>query len=108
MEDRMRNVIIPRIVLILALGLVSFVIGGCGSKMEGTYTNTGGMVTLDLKSGGKATFTMMGESLPCTYKASDDKIKLDCTPKGDKVDFMIHDDGSLTGPGFIGSMKKSK
>src|SRR6266496_6159907 len=108
MEDRMRNLIIPRIVLIIALVLVSPVIGGCGSKMEGTYTNTGGMVTLDLKSGGKATFTMMGESLPCTYKAMGDKIKLDCTPKGDKVGFMIHDDGSLTGPGFVGSMQKSK
>ena len=87
---------------------VTFASVAWGSKMEGTYTNTGGMVTLDLKSGGKATFTMMGESLPCTYKASGDKIKLDCAPKGDKVDFMIHDDGSLTGPGFVGSMKKSK
>ena len=104
----MRNVIIPRIVLILALGLVSFVIGGCGSKMEGTYTNTGGMVTLDLKSGGKATFTMMGETVSCNYKAKGDKINLDCSPKGEKVDFTVHDDGTLTGPGFIGAMKKSK
>ena len=104
----MRNLIIPRIVLIVALVLVSPVIGGCGSKTEGTYTNTGGMVTLDLKSGGKATFTMMGETLPCSYKAKGDKINLDCSPKGDKVDFTVHDDGSLTGPGFIGAMKKSK
>ena len=104
----MRNLIIPRIVLIIALVLVSPVIGGCGSKMEGTYTNTGGMVTLDLKSGGKATFTMMGESMPCTYKVKGDKLNLDCRPKGETVDFMVHDDGSLTGPGFIGAMKKSK
>ena len=104
----MKNLIIPRIVLVAALILVSPVIGGCGSKTEGTYTNTGGMVTLDLKSGGKATFTMMGETIPCKYTVKGDKIALDCTPKGDKVDFMMHDDGSLTGPGFIGSMKKSK
>ena len=108
MEDCLRNLIIPRIVLIIASVLVSPVIGGCGSKMEGTYTNTGGMVTLDLKSGGKATFTMMGETLPCSYKSKGDKINLDCSPKGEKVDFTVHDDGSLTGPGFIGAMKKSK
>ena len=104
----MRNLIIPRIVLIITLVLVSPVIGGCGSKMEGTYTNTAGIATLDLKSGGKATFTLMGETLPCSYKVKGDKINLDCSPKGEKVDFMIHDDGSLTGPGFIGAMKKSK
>jgi hypothetical protein len=108
MEDRMRNLIIPRIVLIAALVLTSPVIGGCGSKMEGTYTNTGGMVTLDLKSGGKANFSLMGENYACTYTVKGDKVMLDCSPKGEKVDFTIHDDGSLTGPGFIGAMKKSK
>ena len=104
----MQNRVIPRIVLIAALVLLIPAIGSCGSKMEGTYTNTGGMVTLDLKSGGKASFTMMGETYACTYKVSGDKIMLDCTPKGEKVEFAIHDDGSLTGPGFIGAMKKSK
>src|SRR5206468_2408786 len=108
MEDRMRNVIISRIVLIIALGLVSPVIEGCGSKMEGTYTNTGGMVTLDLKSGGKATFTMMGETVPCNYKAKGDKINLDCSPKGEKDDFTVHNNGSLTETGFIETMKTSK
>jgi hypothetical protein len=104
----MKNLKFLNVVLIAAVIAAMAVMGGCGSKMEGTYTNTGGMVTLDLKSSGKATFTMMGESLPCTYKVSGDKVNLDCTPKGEKVDFMIHDDGSLTGPSFIGAMKKSK
>jgi hypothetical protein len=108
MEDYMRNLVTPRLVLLAALLAVMPAIGSCGSKMEGTYTNTGGMVTLDLKSGGKANFTMMGETMACSYKVSGDKVLLDCTPKGEKVDFMIHDDGSLTGPSFIGSMKKSK
>jgi hypothetical protein len=103
----MQNHMFHRVVLIAAVIAAMAVIGGCGSKMEGTYTNAGGNVTLDLKSGGKATFTMMGESIPCGYKVSGDKVNLDCTPKGEKVDFMIHDDGSLTGPGFIGAMKKS-
>jgi hypothetical protein len=103
----MKKLMFTHGVLIASVIVAIGVIGGCGSKMDGTYTNTGGMVTLDLKSGGKATFTMMGESLPCTYKVKDDKVMLDCTPKGEKVDFMIHADGSLTGPGFVGAMKKS-
>ena len=103
----MNKLIFPNVVLIGAAITAMTVIGGCGSKMEGTYTNSGGMVTLDLKSGGKAAFTMMGETIPCSYKVKDSKVMLDCTPKGEKVDFMIHDDGSLTGPGFIGAMKKS-
>ncbi len=104
----MKKLKFPNVVLIAVVIAAIAAIGGCGSKMEGTYTNTGGMMTLDLKSGGKATFTMMGESLPCTYKVKDSKVMLDCTPKGEKVDFIIHDDGSLTGPSFIGAMKKSK
>ena len=93
-------------IVMIAVGIAAMTVGGCGSKMEGTYSN-GSMVTLDLKSGGKAMFTMRGESRPCSYKVSDNKVHLDCTPKGEKVDFLIHDDGSLTGPSFIGNMKKS-
>lgn len=103
----MNKVMVQTIIVSAALVVIFPVLGYSAPNMEGTYTNNGGMVTLDLKSGGKATFTMMGESMPCTYKANDDKVLLDCTPKGEKVDFIIHGDGSLTGPGFIGNMKKS-
>ena len=96
---------------LIVMMLVAFVmipIGGCtGSNTEGTYTSNMGNVVLDLKSGGKATFTLMGESMPCTYSVKGEKLMLDCTPKGEKVDFVIHGDGSISGPGFIGSMKKS-
>ena len=102
----MKTLISPQIVVVAAVIAVVATIGGCGSKVEGTYSN-GSMVTLDLKSGGKAMFTMMGETIPCTYKVKDNKVQLDCTPKGEKAAFLIHDDGSLTGPGFIGNMKKS-
>jgi len=104
----MKSLIMPRIVLIAALLVAIPTIGSCAPKMEGTYTNANGMATLDLKSGGKAALTLMGETESCTYKVNGDKVMLDCSPKGEKVDFTIHDDGSLTGPGFIGSMKKSK
>ena len=103
----MKNRRISCIVLMAAVLLVIPALGTSGSKLEGTYTKTGGVVTLDLRGGGKAMWTMMGESTPCKYTVKGEKIALDCTPKGEKLDLMIHDDGSLTGPGFIGSLKKS-
>ena len=104
----MKNGIVLAVVLCVPLFVI--IPTGCsaGSNMEGTYTSALGNVVLDLKSGGKAVFTLMGESMPCTYKVKDDKLSLDCTPQGEKVDFVIHGDGSISGPGFIGSMKKSK
>src|SRR5205814_247872 len=69
----------------------------------------GGMpIVLDLKSGDKANFSMSGEDLACTYKVNEDKLALDCSPNGEKLDFTIHDDGSLTGPGMVGILKKGK
>ena len=96
--------------VVLSVPLLFMIPSGCsaGSNMEGTYTSALGNVVLDLKSGGKATFTLMGESMPCTYTVKGEKLVLDCTPQGEKVDFVIHGDGSISGPGFIGSMKKSK
>ena len=94
------------VVLVVAFFLIAPAVSQSAPNMEGTYSS--GMVTLDLKGGGKAIFTMMGESMPCVYKTTDDKVLLDCTPKGEKVDFIIHGDGSISGPGFIGNMKKSK
>ena len=107
----MKNLIIPRVALIAALALITLGFVSCSSKsrIEGTYTQGGaGTVALDLKSGGKATFTMMGDDYACTFKVNGDKLQVDCSPKGEKVDFTIHDDGSLTGPSFIGVLKKAK
>jgi hypothetical protein len=107
MEDRMekRNALS---IMLLAASMLLPTGGYSGSNMEGTYTSNMGNVVLDLKSGGKAIFTLMGESMPCKYSVKDEKLVLDCTPQGEKVDFIIHGDGSISGPGFIGSMKKSK
>ena len=108
----MKNLIIHRITLIAGLALIASVIASCSSKskMEGTYSQAGGGmgIVLDLKSGDKATFSMSGEDFGCTYKVNDDKLALDCSPKGEKLDFTIHDDGTLTGPGLVGILKKQK
>jgi hypothetical protein len=89
--------------VVLALVLVT---AACGSKVSGTYSNENGFVVLDLRSGGKASLTMMGEVTECTFTVDGDKLTLEC--KGDKLVFTIHDDGSLTGPGFIGMLRKKK
>ena len=105
----MKNLIIRRIIPIAALALI---IASCSSKstMEGTYSQAGsGMeIVLDLMSGDKAIFSMSGEDFACTYKVNDDKLALDCSPKGEKLDFTIHDDGTLIGPGLVGILKKQK
>ena len=62
----MRSALFSKVIFVVAILFGVTAIGGCGSKVEGTYIN-GSMVTLDLKSGGKAMFTMMGETMPCTY-----------------------------------------
>jgi hypothetical protein len=109
MEDRMNTLSAYRMLLVVALVFVTPAIGSCGSNMEGTYTQpAGGAIALDLRSGGKANFSLMGENYACTYKVKGDKLMLDCTPKGEKIDFTIHDDGSLSGSDFIGVLKKSK
>jgi hypothetical protein len=105
----MKNLIIRRIIPIAALALI---IASCSSKsmMEGTYSQAGsGMeIVLDLMSGDKAIFSRSGEDFACTYKVNGDKLALDCTPKGEKLDFTIHDDGTLIGPGLVGILKKQK
>jgi hypothetical protein len=51
MEDRMKMRIGVTIILLATMFPILPTIGHGGATMEGTYTNNGGMVTLDLKSG---------------------------------------------------------
>jgi hypothetical protein len=108
----MKNLIVHRIKLIVALAFITSIIASCSSKstMEGTYSQAGSGtgILLDLKSGDKATFSMSGEDFGCTYRVNGDKVALDCSPKGEKLDFTLHDDGTLIGPGLVGILKKQK
>jgi hypothetical protein len=101
MMNRQSRMMLTAVLLVLGWFGVA-----CGSSFEGTYSNLAGNVVLELHSGGKADFTLMGEMQSCIWKADSSKVVLTC--KGDSVDFVRHDDGSLSGPGFIGQMKKSK
>lgn len=78
----------------------------CGSGVAGTYTSANGLVTLDLRSGGKASLTLMGGNEDCSYNVDGKKLNLTCN--GEKTVWGFHDDGSLTGPGFVGSLSKKK
>ena len=91
--------------LAVRLGLCGLV-AACGSKLNGTYTNASGIVMLELKSGGKATMGVGGETKDCTYSEDGKQIHLTCA--GDRIALRVNDDGSLWAPGFVGVMKKSK
>ena len=87
----------------------SILYGRCDCEgARGTYSDPGGAITLELKSGGKATLTFMGDPASCLYKVDGKKLLLDC--KKDKLTFTIHDDGSLTGPPgtVMPALRKSK
>jgi hypothetical protein len=94
----------------IVLGIVivcgAFFLGACGAGLSGTYTNPTGLVTLDLRPGGRASLTMMGENEQCTYDADGKNLTLICGRN--KTVWGIHDDGSLTGPGFVGTLAKRK
>ena len=79
------------------------VVLACGrSKVEGTYSSTSGTMILELRSGGKASFTMMGETNDCTYTVKGKNIHLTCG--NNETDFHIMDDGSLTSNSpFVGA-----
>jgi len=62
----------------------------------GKYTDATSGVSLELKSGGKATIAMFGTSQNCTYTATYEKINLDCGKDLGKVAFKINSDGSLS------------
>ena len=78
----------------------------CGSKLDGTYTNPSGIAMLELRSGGKATLGLGGETKECTHVEENKQVRLTCG--GERITLRINEDGTLFSPGFIGVMKKSK
>lgn len=89
--------------LAVMLGLCGLV-AACGSKLDGTYTNPSGIVMLELRSGGKATMGLGGETRECTHAEEGKQIRLTCG--GEKIILRVNEDGTLFAPGFIGVMKK--
>ena len=96
--------------MILVAGSLVLLISGCNSGPKGTYTDANGAVILELRSGGGANFTFMGEVQDCTYESSGKQLTLRCKGEAGKTVFNIHDDGSLTGPpgSFMPPLRKQK
>jgi len=93
-------------------GASLLLLSGCRKSMTGTYSDANGAVILELRSGGDASFTWMGDVENCSYKKTGDR-QLTLTCKGSPVPttvFNIHDDGSLTGPPgtFMPPLRKEK
>ena len=103
----------PKLLNSLVVAFLSFVLllmSACTSGPSGTYSDANGAVLLELKSGGKANITWMGEVADCTDSTSGNQLTLDCKGPAGKIVFTIHDDGSLTGPpgGFMPMLRKQK
>ena len=81
---------------------------GCGSSLTGTYTDGTGAFTLELKSGGAATFTFAGMPAMCTYKPNGNTIALMCEGQVGALVLTVQNDGSLAGPPgtFMPPLKK--
>jgi hypothetical protein len=57
----------PQFIFSAAIACLSLVFASCGSGVAGTYSDTSGAFVLELRSGGKAQFTFMGQTAACTY-----------------------------------------
>lgn len=103
-----------RTAALCAMSAGTFVFYGCAScgssGMTGTYSDPAGAVLLELKSGGKANFTFMGDVEDCAYTTSRPHLNLNCKGNLGTVVFTIHDDGSLTGPpgSFMPGLRRGK
>jgi hypothetical protein len=83
---------------------------GCGSKVAGTYSDPTGSLTLELKSGGNANLTFLGQTQACKYATSGQSISLTCSNDAAPLQLAINNDGSLTGPpgSFVPMLQKKK
>jgi hypothetical protein len=95
--------------IVAAAAALSFIALGCGSGLQGTYSSTnGGTMVLELRSGGKAAFTAMGETKDCTYTVGGKDVHLICDNHA--IDFHVMDDGSLNSvyTAAWGTLRKTK
>jgi hypothetical protein len=95
---------------IAAAGVCALLLPGCGKSMIGTYSDSLGSVVLDLRSGGKANFTYMGDVADCSYSVSGTQLTVKCKGDAGTTVFTIHDNDTLTGPpgSFIPALRKQK
>ncbi|MGQ0568765.1 MAG: hypothetical protein ACT4P5_04420 [Armatimonadota bacterium] len=99
--------------LVALLVAFLFLSSSCGARdpWAGTYSNANGSITLDVKKGGKASFTALGDTEECTYTTDGDKtLTLDCPePPAGKFVFTRQSDESIVADNpMVGRLAKSK
>ena len=94
----------------LVAGVYVMLVSGCNSGPKGVYSDANGAVILELRSGGKANFTFMGDVQDCSFNSSEKQLTLTCKGDASPTLFAIHDDGSLTGPpgSFMPPLRRQK
>ena len=90
------------------LAVLALTAVGCGSGIRGTYADQTGSFVLDLKGGGKASFTIPGDAIACHYELQGETLTLDCPGDAGKLVLTVHGDGSMTGPrdSFMPALRK--
>jgi hypothetical protein len=81
--------------LLAIVGAFALTVAAC-NPVTGTYTGANGAMSLELKSNGGATFTMMGQASDCTWSQEGNQIRVTC--EGDTTVFTRQKDGSLVPP----------
>ena len=61
-EETMKKERIRNLLGAMAMAVFSLLLVSCGSKVGGTYSDANGSFILELRSGGQASFTFMGET----------------------------------------------
>ena len=99
-----------RSLLLIAAACATLILAACGSRVEGTYSDPSGSFVLELRSGGKASFTFAGQTAACTYAVNGNQLSLTCGGDAGTEVLTIHDDGSLTGPPgtFMPALRKTQ
>ena len=99
-----------RLVMAATFGLFTIVSASCTSSCGGGVTGTygEGAAKIELKSGGKATFSFAGQSMECTYTTAAKKVSMDCKD-GQPIEMTLSDDGktlNMPAGSMIPSLKK--
>ncbi|HMB94901.1 MAG TPA: hypothetical protein VKK61_02565 [Tepidisphaeraceae bacterium] len=88
----------------LMIGVGGLFISGCGKSVKGTYVNSETQMTIEIKSGGKASLTLAGMTHEADYTVDDNKLTI--KSPGDTTTFLINSDGSISSEDKTMTFKK--
>jgi hypothetical protein len=94
--------ILRKICLVLVFGVLC--ISGCGKSISGTYVNPETQMSIEFKSGGKASLTLAGMTHEGDYTIDGNKLTIKSS--GDTTTFIINDDGSISSEDKTMTFKK--